>query len=89
MSARKPYYTTKVGKVIEETFDARMQRAVFEYLLDKETKTLSKVTEDQIATVKGNAMMTDEFVQCLVRCAVEISKQCTVEEIIEYIKKYV
>lgn len=89
MKKSEPYYETKIGRIIEENFDSRVQGALFSYILDNGISRLSKITEEQIMSIKGNPMMTTEFVQALVRCSAEISKQCTTGEIMDYIKNYV
>lgn len=66
----------KVERIIQNEFDGRMAGAVVGYILDKGWENLQKVTEEDILEIKGNAMMTDVFVQALVRTAVKICKEC-------------
>lgn len=80
------YYETKIGQIIEKEFDSRMELAVFTYILSNGIDNLRIVTDDDIANVKGDNFMTAEFCQALVRCAVEICKQCENMEIIKYIR---
>lgn len=82
------YYDTKIGKIIEEDFDVRMENAIFAYIFENGTEKLKEVTESDISKIKGEAMMTKEFCQSFVRCAVRIAKECTFAEIIEYIRLY-
>ncbi len=44
------------------------------YLLDKGYDLTSKLTEDDIAQIEGNGLMTKEFAQGLVQTAVKITK---------------
>lgn len=66
----------KVKKIIREEFDARVSMMVVQYILDKGTENLSKITEEEILELEGNGLMTANFVQAFVRCAVRISKEC-------------
>lgn len=66
----------KVKKIIREEFDSRMEMAIVTYILDKGWDSLKKVTDEDIAKVEGNAFMTQEFCQALVRVAVRICKEC-------------
>ena len=66
----------KVKQIIENEFDGRLSMAVIAYILDKGFENLKEVSEEDILEIKGNALMTDEFCQSLVRCAVRICKEC-------------
>lgn len=66
----------KVKHIINEEFDERMSMTVITYLMEKGTDNLREITEEEILKLKGNSIMTDDFVQALVRCAVRISKEC-------------
>ncbi len=85
----KHYMETKIGKAIAKGFDSRLELAVITYLMQRGTDRLKDVTEDDILKVEGNAMMTQEFCQALVKTAVQIAKKCTEIEICEYIRKYI
>ena len=65
-----------------------MENAVFGYIFDVGANKLKKITEEDILKVEGNALMTADFTQALVRCAVRIVKECSYAEIIEYIRIY-
>lgn len=84
----KRYYDTKIGKIINEEFDARMGNAVFSYIMDKGIEFIKQLTEKDIATLEGNGLMTADFVQSLVSCAKRICDECEWIEIIEYIRLY-
>lgn len=84
----KNYTETKIGRIIEEEFNSRMENAVFGYIFDVGVNKLKKITEEDILKVEGNALMTADFTQALVRCAVRIVKECSYAEIIKYIRIY-
>lgn len=76
----------KVKHIINEEFDERMSMTVITYLMEKGTDNLREITEEEILELKGNSIMTDEFVQSLVRCAVRISKECNeIHDILPFI----
>lgn len=62
----------KVREIIRKHFDERMAMAVVNYILDKGWENVGQITEEEIKEVTGNALMTDVFVQALVRTAVKI-----------------
>lgn len=66
----------KVKQIIREEFDTRVAMMVVQYILDKGTENLQKITEEEILELEGNGLMTASFVQALVRCAVRICKEC-------------
>ena len=63
------YYETKIGKIIEEEFDSRMGNAVVSYIMDKGMSNVKEITDEQIEKLEGNGLMTQDFIQSLVRCA--------------------
>ena len=76
----------KVKQIIYEEFDERMSMTVITYLMEKGTDNLREITEEEILKLKGNSIMTDDFVQALVRCAVRISKECNeIHDILPFI----
>lgn len=85
----KHYRETKIGRIIADEFDSRLELAVIMYLIQHGTDMLKDVSEDDILKVTGDAMMTAEFCQSLVRTAVRIAKECTETEVCEYIRKYI
>lgn len=80
------YYDTKIGKIIDEEFDSRMGNMVFVYLVRRGTENIKHITDDQIAQMKGNELMTQCFIQSLVRCTRRICNECEWIEIIEFIR---
>ena len=80
------YYETKIGKIIEEEFDSRMGNAVISYIMDKGMSNVKEITDEQIEKLEGNGLMTQYFVQSLVRCARRICNECEWIELIEFIR---
>ena len=79
----------KVRNIIRKEFDSRMEMAVVTYILDNGWENLKEVTEEEILEVKGNAFMTDEFCQALVRAAVRICKECNqIDDFLPFIVNY-
>jgi len=50
--------------------------AAVSYLLDIGFRTATSLTDEDIASVKGNALMTDSFTQGIMTTAREIAKAC-------------
>ena len=82
------YYETKIGKIIEQEFDARVENAVFSYIMDKGIERIKRITDEDIADIEGNGLCTAAFNQNLVRCARHICTECEWIEIIEYIRLF-
>lgn len=82
------YYETKIGKIIEEEFDSRMGNAVISYIMDKGMSNVKEITDEQIEKLEGNGLMTQDFVQSLVRCTRRICNECKWNELIEFIRLY-
>ena len=76
----------KVKDIINKEYDARVAMTVITYIIDKGWNYVSQITEEEILEVKGNAFMTDEFVQALVRTAVKICKETSqIDDFLPYI----
>ena len=80
------WYETKIGKIMEEEFDSRMGNAVISYIMDEGIGNVKEITDDQIEELEGNRLMTQNFVQSLVRCARRICIECELAELIEFIR---
>ena len=80
------YYETKIGKIIEEEFDARMGNAVISYIMGKGIENIKEITDEQISKLEGNGLMIQDFIQSLVRCAKRICNECEWIELIEFIR---
>lgn len=79
-------YETKIGNIIEEEFDLRMGNGVISYIMDKGIENVKEITDEQISKLEGNRLMTQYFVQSLVRCARRICNECEWSELIEFIR---
>ncbi len=66
----------KVFDIIEKEFDGRLAGAVINYLFDKGIENVKEITDEDIAEIPGNGLMTANFSQALVRTAREIAKTC-------------
>lgn len=82
------YYETKIGKIIEHEFDARVESVVFIYIMDKGIERIKRITDEDIAGIEGDGLCTAAFNQNLVRCARRICTECEWIEIIEYIRLF-
>lgn len=82
------HYNTKIGKIIEKEFDSRMGNAVISYIMDKGMSNVKEITDKQIKKLEGNGLMTQDFIQSLVRCARRICIECEWIELIEFIRLY-
>ena len=82
------YYETKIGKIIEQEFDSRVENAVFSYIMDKGIERIKRITDEDIASIEGNGLFAVGFSQSLVRCARRICTECEWIEIIEYIRLF-
>lgn len=82
------WYSTKIGRIINEEFDSRMRDVVFSYIMDKGISNVKGITDKQIAKLEGNGLMTANFVQSLVRCARRICNECEWNEMIEFIRLF-
>jgi hypothetical protein len=82
------YYETKIGKIIEQEFDTRIESVVFIYIMDKGIERIKRITDEDIAGIEGDGLCTAAFNQNLVRCARHICTECEWVEIIEYIRLF-
>lgn len=80
------WHETKIGNIIEEEFDFRMGNAVISYIMDKGIENVKEITDEEIKNLEGNGLMTQNFVQSLVKCARRICNECEWIELIEFIR---
>jgi len=59
---------------------------VISYILDKGESNIREITDEQIAGLEGNGMMTADFVKTLVRTAREVVRNCDQSDIVRLIK---
>lgn len=74
----------KMKEILSRSGSAEMM--IIYYMLDKGIENLRSISEDDIKTVKGNGLMTEEFCQSIVRTAVKIANECDTHEILKYIR---
>lgn len=74
----------KMKEILSRSGSAEM--LIIYYILDNGIKKLLTITEDDIKTVHGHGIMTEEFCQSIVKTAVQIANECETYEILEYIR---
>lgn len=79
--------TKKISTYIKENFDTRCEVMVASYILSKGTEYLRNVTDEEISLVEGNGLMTQDFVQALIRTAKHICVNATEMDIMSWIRK--
>ena len=45
------YYETKIGKIIEQEFDTRVESVVFIYIMDKGIERIKRITDEDIVGI--------------------------------------
>lgn len=84
----------EMKKIYDESGNISLFSMAVAYLIDKGSDNVSKITEGQILTLKGNGLMMAEFEQDLVRTAVKLAnviknnpvalvKFCEVEDVFD------
>lgn len=76
----------KAYKIIAKNFDTRCCVMVASYILDKGISYITEIPDEAIDKLEGNVIMTQRFVQELVRTARTICRECTQSEIVELIQ---
>ncbi len=59
---------------------------IISYILDKGQSMIAEITDEQIDALEGNGLMTQGFVQALVRAARAVVLECDQSEIVRLIK---
>ncbi len=72
---------------LEEQYGTMVVRMALSNMIDKGMEFCSYITDDEIAELDGNAMMTKEFVQDLVRISKELASYSLWDDIMPYIKE--
>lgn len=76
----------KVKQIIDNEFDSRLGLAVLSYALGQLGQDqAASLTDEDIEKAEGNALMTKDFVQSLMKCAREVAKTSFCDDIIPYI----
>lgn len=76
----------KVKKIINEEFDFRIGNVIVSYIMDKGMEFIKQITDEDINSIKENGIMSQNFLQSLVKCAKRICIECEWIEIIEFIR---
>ena len=79
--------TKEISTYINENFDTRCEAMVASYILSKGTEFLRNVTDEEISLVEGNGLMTQDFVQALIRTAKHICVNASEMDIMAWIRK--
>ena len=77
----------KVKQIIDNEFDSRLGLAVLSYTLGQLGQDqAASLTDDDIEKAEGNALMTKDFVQSLMKCAKRVASECSfTNDIVPYI----
>lgn len=76
----------KVYEIISNNFDLRCDAMVLSYLFDKGIEFCKSITKEDIDELEGNGLMTQEFVQDMVKTAAIIANDCSLfNDIIPYV----
>lgn len=59
---------------------------ILSYILDKGQTVISGITDEQIEKLDGNGIMTQSFIQGLVKTAREVVRHCDQSDIVRLIK---
>ena len=73
---------------IEEKYGTIIFRMGIGYLIEKGQAFCKEITEENIDGVEGNALMSKEFAQEIIRCGVELAN-CEIWDVLGYIKEFV
>lgn len=59
---------------------------ILSYILEKGQTVIEKITDEEIEELEGNGLMTQSFVQRLVRTAREVVRNCDQSDIVRLFK---
>lgn len=77
---------TKVGKIIEEYGDSRFNTAILTNILYYGLENLQKFSDDEINKIIRDSNPFDKNAYKIFKCCKVISKECSEDDVIEYIK---
>lgn len=79
----------KVKRIINDEFDERLAVMALTYTLGQlGMQRAEAITDDEIAAMEGNGLMTQDFVQSLARTARRIATECDFcNDVVPYIVK--
>lgn len=83
------YWNNKVGQIIKEEFDARLDGMVITQITLMGWDAAAKITDEEIENSKENGMFPKEATQGLFRACKRIATECDMyEDFFPYIRKY-
>lgn len=75
----------KIDKIINEGCDSRMTIAILNYIIDVGYENIKELTDEDIANMKNEPLMTKEFQTAFVTTARELCRQFKSIDLITYI----
>ena len=88
----KKHYDTKIGRIIEKGFDSRSAAALFNYIMSNGMEVIKKMSDDDIrknlVDYGEKAIIGMKQQEALMKTAVQICNECSVTELMEYIRCY-
>ena len=79
---------SKIYKIIKEETDTRLEFMVMSVVMNNGLNELKNITDEDISKAHGNAIISDQVWQSIMKAAVRISKECSTTEIFQYIRCY-
>lgn len=76
----------RIETMIKKEMGSEYEMMVVTYIIDKGYSYCQSITDEDIATLEGNSMMTQDFVQSLVRCARDLTNEFELIDIMQYIR---
>lgn len=77
---------TKIEEIINKELSSASEITILYYLMEKGIENVKSITEEDIETIEGNPIATKEYLQAIVRAAVQIAKECSTNDIFKYIR---
>lgn len=77
----------EIENLIENEFDSRMEASIFSYILEKGIENVAKITEEEICEMEKEKHISPQFMRAFVKVSVQICRNYTTMEILNYIKK--
>lgn len=77
----------EIENLIENEFDSRMKPSIFSYILEKGIENVAKITKEEICEMEKEKHISPQFVRAFVKVSVQICRNYTPMEILNYIKK--
>ena len=77
---------SKIEEIINKEIGSTSEIVVLHYLVEKGIENVKNITEEDIETIEGNPIATKEYLQAIVKAAVQIAKECSADDIFRYIR---